>query len=470
MKILRYFLLICCVSSFSLAYGQGRGFGKTLKRVVTKDSGKPPITSPVGTRGSIGRGEKPYPSTPTVLPKGTGVPNASFKGVTPTNSLGGERDNEGQFQRLRPEEMRRTVGHKLSGIVRYREYTPFPVSKPDPAPKETPIPAEEKPAPTEDTPATGEETPALTEETQPENSLQDVPLGTSVVGYYHRLGNGEFPEATLPAGDPPRKLVDDVQRAQRRAMLQATKRSRESLLLEGSARGILPQNWETMSRDELEEFLTPILQSQQVATQPSLYDLAKQEAEQTFTPPTWEEVTHRARVLEGDDPDNFLWNSVDLAVETWARQQPDFIEENFVYETYQEPWNPQVKSLRILLVNDMTRFFGKFEQAAAADSRVTLETAQSGQEAIAKLEAHPDAYDIVLTDYHMRNGLGTDISMYTKTHQLNIPVAIVAHANAMPSWWFKYGIIGRMDMIQKPQAVFNYASNLVATGRAFPQH
>lgn len=51
--------------------------------------------------------------------------------------------------------------------------------------------------------------------------------------------------------------------------------------------------------------------------------------------------------------------------------------------------------------------------------------------------------------------------------ELNVPIISLANAEALPSWWYNIGMDGSLPH-QEAQHIYNYASNIVATGRAFP--
>lgn len=323
--------------------------------------------------------------------------------------------------------------------------------------------------------------PKKPEETVPatSSSPKDDPE-IDMFAYFRDMGKGEIPEVgnLMKTGDP----YEREKELQFRRGLTGTeapgkndKMSKDwwerQLLMSGDP---LPYNWHELSYDQAVRFVQDVLQSKAAASQKSLFDIEKEAAQANLAPNraplTKEELRRKAQVIEAQSilADDFLGRSVDLSVENWARSKPDFIEDNWIWGDYEEPWNENVSSLRILMVNDIAHFFNKFKELAAQDSRVTLTTANNAQEAIDKLAANPTGYDIVMTDYHMPNKVGTTISMYVKENHLTMPVVVLAQANGMPSWWFKYGMSGRIDINHTAEEVFNYASNIVATGKAFP--
>lgn len=328
----------------------------------------------------------------------------------------------------------------------------------------------------------------------PPQSLPSIPADPSdVIRFFHQLGNEGGTLGPRALGDPYRRAADlswkpDLRKSSTEDTYLVPF---ESLVLQAQAEGILPHHWNSMSRSELEDWITTVHQAQASSKQKTVADLINQYFPLKEVPPsgdlpplTTQELRQKARQIEGQSnlPEDFVGRSVSLETENWARTQPAFIEENFVYDKYTEPWNENVTHLRVLMVNDLPHLMTPFQEFAAQDERITLDVAFGGEEAVAKLQQNPGKYDIVMTDYHMPQGLGTIISMYVteryfmelkanippKEQQYNFPVVVLAYANGMPSWWFKYGMCGRIEIGQGPQAAFNFASNIVATGRAFP--
>ena len=299
------------------------------------------------------------------------------------------------------------------------------------------LPARQKMFETQQPPAIAprEEVPAWTQ--QP---------GESTMAYFHRLtrDNIEAPEVT---GDSYQRNLDLGLEPK---PAPANKRSYESLVTEGAARGILPQGWSKMSREELEAFLTPVIQAQEIANSGE----------------SWVQTIRKARRL-GYGEETFV-GKVSAEVEKWAQKQPNFIEDNYVYGRYPEPFNENVTSLRVLFVNDVTFFVENFLEYAKQDPRITADHVFSGVDAIERLKKDPTAYDIIFTDLHMRGGTGLQVSSYVLANDLPIPVIFSSAANAMPGWLYDNGFNGRL-YTSSPEDVFSYASNMVATGRAFPR-
>lgn len=218
-------------------------------------------------------------------------------------------------------------------------------------------------------------------------------------------------------------------------------RSLESLRSECSALGILPKNWETYSRDELAHFLSLYQSMKESADAPSL-----------FRTPAQKSKTKGAQ----------------SGVKAWAQEQPDFIASNYVEDEYTEPFTGPLTPLRMLVVNDEWSFIEPLRNQMWQAENTTLDYAQSVEEAIIKLKTRPEAYDIVLVDYHMPGGNGPSLSMWMYEQKLQIPVVLYALMNAEPEWLYKFNIKGRIDVQEDPQAVLNFARNIITTGRAYP--
>ena len=155
-------------------------------------------------------------------------------------------------------------------------------------------------------------------------------------------------------------------------------------------------------------------------------------------------------------------------VKTWARGQPDFIPSNYIEDEYTEPFTGPLTPLRMLVVNDEWSFIEPLRNQMWQAKNTTLDYAQSVEDAITKLKTRPEAYDIVLVDYHMPGGNGPSLSMWMYEQKLQIPVVLYALMNAEPEWLYKFNIKGRIDVQADPQTVLNFARNIVATGRAYP--
>lgn len=145
----------------------------------------------------------------------------------------------------------------------------------------------------------------------------------------------------------------------------------------------------------------------------------------------------------------------------WARQQKDFLEENYVDDKYTKPFHPQVNKLRILVVNDKREPLEPLLEAAAKDSRVDVTWAMSPKGIIQKLKS--GFYDVVLCDYVMRGGTADMLGMNVYNEQIPVPVVLYSMAGATPDYLLSHNILGRMEIAltsQDAKRVFNYLSNL----------
>ena len=147
----------------------------------------------------------------------------------------------------------------------------------------------------------------------------------------------------------------------------------------------------------------------------------------------------------------------------WARSQPDYLEENYVYDTYTLPFSPQVDKLRVLVINDKREPLEPLLEAAAKDSRVDVTWALSPKSVITKLQS--GFYDVVLCDYVMRGGTADMLGMKVYNEKIAVPVVLYSAAGATPDYLLSHNILGRIDIaLTAPDAkrVFNYLSNLKA--------
>ena len=212
-------------------------------------------------------------------------------------------------------------------------------------------------------------------------------------------------------------------------------RSLESLQTECSARGILPQDWETYSRQELAQFLSTYLSLSESAKIPSRLEASE------------------------------------LDVKKWAHQQPDFVASNYLSfaEDYKEPVAVPITNLRILVVNDEWEEIAPLRAAVWQDGQATLDYCATVNEAIHKLQIRSNAYDIVLVDHDLNgNKKGPSLSMWIHEQQLPIPVILYSRVDISAEWAYKFNFTGRIDVGENPQVVLNFARNIVTTGKAYP--
>ena len=266
----------------------------------------------------------------------------------------------------------------------------------------------------------------------------------SVTGYFHRLSDGKW--ADLEASVPPLKP------AEKKPVPAFYKRSRESLELELSALGFQVENY---SRDDMENLLASY---------------------QAFT--AAKDVYSRYETTLDGTGANFM--EVLARMKNWAESQPDYFEENYLdsegvdaaitdYSQYKEPFNPQVKTLRILVVRDGSNGVRVLKDAAWGNNNIIIDHVDFVSTAMEKLKYHH--YDIVLTDYVLMDGNGFEVSMYVWNKKLNIPVISYSAAPMNPHLLLKYNIVGAIPVAtfsDEAEAALNYLSNVAATGRACP--
>ncbi|MBR4355339.1 MAG: hypothetical protein IKP96_02030 [Elusimicrobiaceae bacterium] len=267
----------------------------------------------------------------------------------------------------------------------------------------------------------------------------------SVAGYFHQLGSGKLAERE--AAIPP--LVDpDLRRKVSVAAHPFQKRSLESLQLEAQKLGLAPHNLETYSREQLEDFIT---------SYKGLHNMGRNVRVRWETP---------QGITSGIEKE-FLQRS-------WAETQPDYFRENYLDNLiiYTEPWNPVVKSLNILVVNDELKYLSALQEAADESTQVHVAGVRSVKDAIELLKNIPYAFDVILTDMAIGEGdTGEKISMYVWNQRLNIPVIWYSAENLNDAYLLSYNVVGRIGVAGASalaDEVFRYLSNIVATGRAYP--
>ena len=157
-----------------------------------------------------------------------------------------------------------------------------------------------------------------------------------------------------------------------------------------------------------------------------------------------------------------------LAVAQWARKQPDFVKENYVYEEYYEPFNEAVTQLRILIINDNKRYLEPLLDMAVQDSRIKVDVVDSVVAAFPALKTKRSKYDVVLTDYYTHAGNALELSMWAYKNGIKTPIVFFSNAEGSASYLYSYNIAGRIGLKQPARSVVNYLSNLVATGKAYP--
>ena len=256
----------------------------------------------------------------------------------------------------------------------------------------------------------------------------------SVTGYFHGLPDGKWTEleSTVP------HLVEEKIKKDHPTFV---KRSRESLALELNALGADARAFEKMSRDEMEELLDSYKAMVAGKEAPSLYD----------------------------GTGNFK------DANQWAAQQLNYFKENYVYYgkghtiSYSEPFNESVKSMRVLVVR---RKWGLSALIGAAKDKyasvVTLDVVPDRATALEKLNS--EQYDVILLDYVLTDGNGFEVAMRIR-EKTSTPIVAYSFLEISPTELFQHNMIGSFPLVNfqdEGEKAINYLSNIVATGKAFP--
>ena len=248
----------------------------------------------------------------------------------------------------------------------------------------------------------------------------------------------------------------------RRAALEEratpSKRTRESLELELNANGILPRDFETYTNVQLEELLKSYKAKK---AQVDLLEKLK-----TTTP-----VSDRATSWSRND-ELFIMNDA-KQIWKWAENQPDFYEDNYWPDNYQEPFNPELTSLRVLLISDDNDIISLFSHYSQEGKDITVvHGGQSSSAGISHLKNSDEKYDIIVTDFTLTDIRGGfDVSRYVWNNELDIPVVLLSKDPMGSSKLLLHNFVGQVPYPVFPEqydAVFNYLSNIVATGKAYP--
>ena len=247
----------------------------------------------------------------------------------------------------------------------------------------------------------------------------------SMLAMFHRDDMWEEPAwmKQAPSYTPRPKEVSSVHKS-----------SRIALEAQAALRGIARENYEHKTNDELQVMIDQFDRALLQKAQPPLAGLS-------------------AKDIAGEDA-----------------PLPPFIRQNFIPETelYTEPWNPAVSHLRLLVVDDPGSWIDLFTKQARFDGRVTVSFAAGGHEAMKRLEKEAQAYDIVLVNENISNGTGSELSMWMWEQHITCPVVSISNASAPAEDWHAYNTVGKISMDHPMQELLNYASNLVATGKAYP--
>lgn len=272
--------------------------------------------------------------------------------------------------------------------------------------------------------------------------------GVSVAGYFHLVGSGKIADPVIHFPAPADKTTPRY---------TSQKRSRESLELELNANGILPRDFETYTNVQLEELLKSY---RAMEAQVKLQDNLK-----TTTP-----VSDRATSWSRKDEllferGNALWE--------WAESQPDFYIDNYWPDDYQEPFHPDVKSLTVLLISDDMDIRNLFSSYSRDREDITvINGGSSGEFGTKLITQFRSKIDIIVTDFVLEDKYGGyGVARYTWNNEINIPVVLLSKDPIGAASLLLGNIVGQVPYPVFPRqydAVFNYLSNIVATGRAYP--
>ena len=158
----------------------------------------------------------------------------------------------------------------------------------------------------------------------------------------------------------------------------------------------------------------------------------------------------------------------DVSVARWAEKQPDFIAGNYVTAGYFEPFHPQITQLRVLVINDSKKVVERLLSAAEEDTRVSINYVDNVISAFLSLKGSVNKYDVVLTDFNTHAGNAQELAMWAYRNDIHTPIIFFSNAGASASWLYSYNLKGSIDIKHPGQAVLNYLSNIVATGKAYP--
>lgn len=273
----------------------------------------------------------------------------------------------------------------------------------------------------------------------------------SVTAYFHRMGNMEFwtPPISIPSPDiKPFKPAYGSQ-----------KRTREWLIDQLTPNGFKPQILETMSYEELDELLTTyaVFSNATVCKQDNIEDSWTRDDKEMlpiFMAPN-------------------KWNANKLT--QWALKQPDFYLRNYLPLDYNVPFHPDVKSLRILLISDDSAIKARIITALHSYNNIDVDMNAAIGLATKRLENTETKYDIIVTDVVVPGGKrdrgAYDVGMYVWNKKLDIPVVALSRQPLNSDKLILSNIVGQalyLQSIEDTHRFFNYLSNIVATGKAYP--
>ena len=257
--------------------------------------------------------------------------------------------------------------------------------------------------------------------------------------YFHRLGDEEefLPQVNI-------------------SPFETSMRSLASLREEARALGMTAQNAATWPREQLEEFITTVK---------VFSNVVNYEKEPEKEPLTRDD----ANLLP------FLRAANSLKLPQWVIRQPDYYPDNYLPLNYKEKFHPDVKSLRILLVSDDSDIIHRVHEAERTRKNIYVDVEAHIGLAIKQLENVGTKYDIIVTDFGIAGGLrgrgGYEMGMYVWNKKLHIPVVVLTQSEIGADALLAHNIIGQssyLESVNDAQWFFNYLSNIVATGKAYP--
>ena len=252
-----------------------------------------------------------------------------------------------------------------------------------------------------------------------------TPYGTmSVTAYFHRMGNMEF------------WIIDQL-----------------------ISKNFKPQVLETMIYEELDELLLTYT----VFSNATVYK--RDNIEDAWTRDD-KEMLPILMTLNKQNSDQLT---------QWVLKQPDYYLRNYLPLDYNVPFHPDVKSLRILLISDDSDIKAYIRTALHSYNNIDVDMNPHIGLATKLLENTETKYDIIVTDYVVPGGKrdrgAYDVGMYVWNKKLNIPVVVLSLQPAGSIRLILNNIVGQSFYVQSVEDAhrfFNYLSNIVATGKAYP--
>ena len=271
----------------------------------------------------------------------------------------------------------------------------------------------------------------------------------SQIAYFHRWGNMEFWYDAFEG-----QSVSTPSRAVTfRPFL-----TRKSILRQLSALQIMPPNPESWTRQDLEELLITY----------TVFSNAENYKQET----TVKSLTREDSMIPVLKSKNAAGNQ---KLNQWALTQPDFHLTNYRPHDYQQPFHPDVKSLRVLLVSNDDNIINLVLSGRNLHNNIQIDFEDNINSGIKFLEEAGAKYDVIVTDFSVpggeRNRGGYEMGMYAWNNKLNIPVIILSKELLIPTHLILHNIVGQSFYLNGPVDVsrfFNYLSNIVATGKAYP--